>query len=243
MRLEGKVAVITGASSGIGEGVAQRFLAEGAKVIGCGIEKEAAIQDDNMCYVQADLTQFDAALNVITEGVKVFGKVDILVNCAGVTLTGSLEDTTTEDFTKQFDINVVGVFNMCKAAITELKKQPGAAIVNIGSRLGVRPIPARVSYSSSKAAVTMLTKCIAMEYAPFVRANCIHPGLVETPMIKHRIEGSGDPEAARAQMANMYLLKRMGTIDDVANAAIYFASEESSFVTGEEIGVCGGDLI
>ncbi|MGL4737965.1 MAG: SDR family NAD(P)-dependent oxidoreductase [Cellulosilyticaceae bacterium] len=243
MRLEGKVAVITGASSGIGEGVAMRFLAQGAKVIGCGIEEAAKIEDERFCYVQADLTQFEAATKVIEEGVKAFGQVDILVNCAGVTLTGTLEETTTENFTKQFDINVTGVFNMCKAAIGELKKQPGAAIVNIGSRLGAKPIPARLSYSSSKAAVEMLTKCIAMEYAPHVRANCILPGLVETPMIKDRIEGSGDPEAARAQMANMYLLKRMGTIDDVANAAIYLASEASSFVTGESIGVCGGDLI
>ncbi|MEG1149432.1 MAG: SDR family oxidoreductase, partial [Niameybacter sp.] len=117
------------------------------------------------------------------------------------------------------------------------------AIVNIGSRLGMRPIPGRVSYCPSKAAVAMLTKCIAMEYAPFVRANCIHPGLTETPMIKDRIEGSGDPDKVRAEMANMYLLKRMGTIEDIANAAVYLANEESSFVTGEGIGVCGGDLI
>ncbi|MEG0848013.1 MAG: SDR family oxidoreductase [Cellulosilyticaceae bacterium] len=243
MKFIGKVAVITGASSGIGEGVAKRFLEEGAKVVGCGIEATAQIQHENMVYIQADLTQFDAAVQVIEAGRKAFGQIDILVNCAGVTLTGNLEETTTENFTKQFDINVVGVFNMCKAAIGELKQQKGAAIVNIGSRLGVRPIPGRVSYCPSKAAVAMLTKCIAMEYAPFVRANCIHPGLTETPMIKDRIEGSGDPDKVRAEMANMYLLKRMGTIEDIANAAVYLANEESSFVTGEGIGVCGGDLI
>lgn len=243
MKFEGKVAVVTGASSGIGEGVAKRFLTEGAKVIGCGIEETAKIKHDNMIYVQGDLTQYDAAINVIEEGVRAFGQVDILVNCAGVTLTGTLEETTSENFTKQFDINVVGVFNMCKAAIGELKKQKGASIVNIGSRLGVKPIPARVSYCPSKAAVAMLTKCIAMEYAPDIRANCIHPGLIETPMIKDRIEGLGDPDKARADMANMYLLKRMGTIEDVTNAVVYLASEESSFITGEGIGLCGGDLI
>lgn len=243
MKFEGKVAIITGASSGIGEGVTKRFLEEGAKVVGCGIEDRAKIDHENLVYVQADLTNYDASVKVVEEAKKVFGKVDILVNCAGVTLTGTLEETTTENFTKQFDINVVGVFNMCKAAIGELKEQKGAAIVNIGSRLGIKPIPGRVSYCPSKAAVAMLTKCIAMEYAPNVRANCIHPGLIETPMIKDRIEGSGDPDKARAEMANMYLLKRMGTVEDITNSVVFLASEDSSFITGEGIGLCGGDLI
>ena len=243
MRLEGKVAIITGASSGIGEGVAKRFVQEGAKVVGCGIETNLGFEDPNAIYVQADLTKYQESVKVVEAAVKEFGKVDIVVNCAGITGVGSLETTTTEDFQRQFSVNVNGVFHMCKAAIGELKKQKGAAIVNIGSDLGVRPIPERVAYCPSKAAVTMLTKCIATEYAPFVRANCVHPGLVETPMIQDRIENSEDPEAFRASMADIYPLKRMGTIDDMANAVVYLASNESSFVTGESIGVCGGSLI
>ncbi len=243
MRLENKVAIITGASSGIGEGIAQRFIKEGAKVVGCGIEEKLGFQDENAVYVQANLTNYKDALKVVEEAVKVFGKIDVLVNCAGVTGVGSLENTTTEEFTRQFNINVNGVFHMCKAAIGELKKQKNPSIVNIASDLGVRPIPERIAYCPSKAAVIMLTKCIAAEYAPYVRANCFHPGLVETPMIKSRIESAEDPDAFRAGMAQMYPLKRIGTIEDMANVAVYLASEESSFVTGEAIGVCGGSLI
>lgn len=243
MRLEGKVAIITGASSGIGEGIAKRFLKEGAKVVGCGIEEKLSFEDSNAIYVQANLSDYDATTKVVEEAVKAFGKVDILVNCAGITEVGSLETTTPENFQRQFSVNVNGVFHMCKAAITELKKQKGAAIVNIGSDLGVRPIPERVAYCPSKAAVVMLTKCIAMEYAPLVRANCVHPGLVETPMIQDRIDNSEDPDAFRESMAGLYPMQRIGTIDDMANAAVYLASNESSFVTGESIGVCGGSLI
>lgn len=243
MRLENKVAVITGASSGIGEGIAKRFIKEGAKVVGCGIESKLGFEDANATYVQANLTKFEDANKVVEEAVKAFGKVDIVVNCAGVTGIGSLETTSTEEFNRQFNVNVNCVFNMCKAAIGELKKQKGAAIVNIGSDLGVRPIPERIAYSPSKAAVIMLTKCIAIEYAPFVRANCIHPGLVETPMIADRIKNSDDPDAFRASMADLYPLKRMGTVDDMANAAVFLASSESSFITGESVGVCGGSLI
>lgn len=243
MRLENKVAIITGASSGIGEGIAKRFIQEGAKVVGCGIEEKLGFEDSNVTYVQANLTNYEEAEKVVAEAVKAFGKVDIVVNCAGVTGVGSLETTTTEEFQRQFSINVNGVFHMCKAAIGELKKQKGAAIVNIGSDLGVRPIPERISYSPSKAAVLMLTKCIAAEYAPFVRANCIHPGLVETPMIQDRIAASENPDEFRTSMAEIYPLKRIGTTDDMAHAAVYLASNESSFVTGESIGVCGGTLI
>lgn len=243
MRLKDKVAIITGASSGIGEGVAKRFIKEGAKVVGCGIEPSLGFEDPNAIYVQANLSEYEVSAKVVEAAVKAFGKVDIVVNCAGITEVGSLETTTSEEFQRQFSVNVNGVFHMCKAAIGELKKQTGAAIVNIGSDLGVRPIPERIAYCPSKAAVIMLTKCIAMEYAPFVRANCVHPGLVETPMIQGRIESSEDPDAFRASMADIYPLKRMGTIDDMANAVVYLASNESSFVTGESIGVCGGSLI
>ena len=122
MKFENKVVVVTGASSGIGEGVAKMFLEEGAKVVGCGIEPEMKIQDSSAIYVQADLTKFDQAENVITKAVQTFGKVDKLVCCAGVTFIGSLETTNSETFMRELSINLGGVFNMCKAAVPELKK-------------------------------------------------------------------------------------------------------------------------
>lgn len=242
MRLKDRVALITGASSGIGEGIAKRFLEEGAKVIGCGRKEKSSIEHPNYIYVQGDITDFSSMENVVKVGKEKFGKIDSVVNSAGVTFIGDLESTSIEEFKKQFDINVTGTFNVCKAAIKELKQHKGT-IVNIASDLGVRPIPERIAYCASKAAVIMLTKSIAMEYAPNVRANTILPGLVETPMIKDRFDNSEDPEKLREEMANLYLLKRMGTVEDMANAAVYLTSKESSFITGEQISVSGGSQI
>lgn len=150
------------------------------------------------------------------------GKWDSVVNSAGATFIGNLEETSTELFKKQFDINVIGT------------------IVNIASDLGIKPIPERIAYCASKAAVIMLTKSIAIEYAPLVRANCILPGLVETPMIKDRFDNSENPQKLREEMANLYVLKRMGTLNDMSNATVFLTSEDSSFITGSELAVCGG---
>ena len=198
MKFENKVVVVTGASSGIGEGVAKMFLEEGAKVVGCGIEPEMKIQDSSAIYVQADLTKFDQAENVIAKAVQTFGKVDKLVCCAGVT---------------------------------------------VGSDLGVRPIPERIGYCPSKAGVIMLTKCIALEYAPAIRVNCILPGLVRTPMIEQRFQEAEDPKALEESYASLYPLHKMGKVADMANAVKFLSSEESGFITGEIMNVCGGSLI
>ena len=243
MRFENKVVVVTGASSGIGEGVAKMFLEEGAKVVGCGIEPEMKIQDSNAVYVQADLTKFEQAENVIAKAVEAFGKVNKLVCCAGVTFICSLETTSNESFMRELSINMGGVFNMCKAAVPELKKHEGSTIVTVGSDLGVRPIPERIGYCPSKAGVIMLTKCIALEYAPAIRVNCILPGLVRTPMIEQRFQEADDPKALEESYASLYPLHKMGKISDMANAVKFLSSDESGFITGEIMNVCGGSLI
>ena len=216
MRFEDKVVIITGASSGIGEGVAKKFLEEGALVVGCGIEPEMHIQNEHAVYV---------------------------VCCAGVTFVGSLETTDYDRFMRELSINMGGVFNMCKAAVAELKKQEGSTIVTVGSDLGVRPIPERIGYCPSKAGVIMLTKCIALEYAPSIRANAILPGLVRTPMIEQRFTEAEDPAALEEAYASLYPLHKMGKVEDMANAAAFLSSDESGFMTGEIMHVCGGSLI
>lgn len=243
MKFEGSVVVITGASSGIGEGVAKHFLKEGAKVVGCGIEDNMKIEDPNAIYVQADLTKFDQAERVIAEGIKAFGKINKLVCCAGVTFVGSLENTSSEKFMTELSINLGGVFNMCKAAVVELQNHEDATIVTVGSDLGVRPIPERIGYCPSKAGVIMLTKCMALEYAPKMRVNCILPGLVRTPMIESRFTEAEDPAALEEAYASLYPLHKMGKIEDMANAISFLSSNESSFITGEIMQVCGGSLI
>lgn len=243
MRFDNQVVVITGASSGIGEGVAKKFLEEGALVAGCGVEPQMSIESDRAIYVQADLTVPEQANHVIEEAVKKFGRVNKLVCCAGVTFIGSLETTEYETFMKELSINLGGVFNMCKAAITELKKQENSTIVTVGSDLGVRPIPERIGYCPSKAGVIMLTKCMALEYAPSIRVNAILPGLVRTPMIEQRFAEAEDPKALEEGYASLYPLHKMGKIEDMANAIAFLSSEESGFITGEIMQVCGGSLI
>lgn len=240
MRLKGKTAIITGASSGIGEGIAEAFLREGACVVGCGIEAEAKILHEDFSYVQCDLRDYSQVEKVVAKAKELFGKLEILVNCAGVTATGNLETTTSEQFNFQYQINTLGTFNMCKAAIGCLKKEKSASIINVASELGVKAIPDRVAYNPSKAAVVMMTKCIAIDYAPNVRANTILPGLVETPMIENRFKEADNPDELRELYKSFYRLNRLGTVTDMANAAIFLASDESSFITGDDIAVCGG---
>lgn len=240
MKLKNKVAVITGASSGIGKGITERFLKEGAKVVGCGIEDTMEKLSDELIYFKADISIFEDAKKVIEEGIKKFEKIDILVNCAGITGVGNIETTSPKEFEKQFSINVFGSFNVTKAATPELKKSKGASIINIASDLGIKPIPDRIAYCPAKAAIIMFTKCMAIDMGPYIRVNAIMPGLTETPMIKDRIEKSENPDEFRKQMADMYLLKRMCKIEDLANAAVFLASEESTFITGDYMAVCGG---
>ena len=242
MKFENKVVIVTGASSGIGEGVAKMFLEEGARLVGCGIEPAMKIESEKAIYVQADLTDPAQAQNVVDKAVEAFGHVDKLVCCAGVTFIGSLENTEYNTFMREISINLGGVFNMCKAAVKELSEDP--SIVTIGSDLGVRPIPERIGYCPSKAGVIMLTKCIALEYAPKVRVNCVLPGLVRTPMTEQRFLDAEDPAALEEAYASLYPLHKMGKVADMANAVRFLScSEDSGFITGEIMNVCGGSLI
>lgn len=242
-RLEGKIAFITGASSGIGEAIASRFLSEGASVFGCGRRERSALVHERFQYAAADVSVYAGAEAAVAAANARFGALDIVVNSAGITVEGSLESTDSEDFNGMLQINVGGIFNICKACLPLLKRRTGASIINISSDLGVRAIPDRIAYCPSKAAVIMLTRCIALELAPRIRANCILPGLVETPMIRHRFEQAEDPAAVRASMAGLYPLKRIGSVADMAAAAVYLASDESAFITGAELAVCGGSQI
>ncbi len=243
MRLNNKIALITGATSGIGKQIAKDFLKEGAKVIACGRRENLDFTAPNLIYYRCDVTKFSDGQKAVACAISHFGHLDILVNSAGVTTEGNLETTNPKDFIAQYETNVLGVFNICKAAIFELKKQKNAAIINIASELGVKPILDRVAYCPSKAAVLMLTKNIAVDYAPHIRANNILPGLTETPMIEERFLTSKDPKALREMYESFYLLKRLGTTKDIAHAAIFLASDESSFITGADIPVCGGGQI
>ncbi len=240
MLLKDRVAIVTGASSGIGRVIAAFYLAEGAKVIGCGLEDEFDLMNDNFKYIKANICEFNQAQLVMKRCVEEFGYVDILVNCAGITGIGDIYSTSIDEFKRQFEINVFGLYTMTKACISEIEKSDHASIINIVSELGVKAVAQRVAYCPSKSAVEMLTRCLAIDCGPRVRVNGILPGLTETPMTKERFINDKDPDTVRRQVAERYVLKRMCTPEDVANSAVFLGSDKSSFITGDMIAVCGG---
>ncbi len=240
MLLKDRVAIVTGASSGIGRVIAAFYLAEGAKVIGCGLEDEFDLMNDNFKYIKANICEFNQAQLVMKKCVEEFGYVDILVNCAGITGIGDIYSTSIDEFKRQFEINVFGLYTMTKACISEIEKSDHASIINIVSELGVKAVAQRVAYCPSKSALEMLTRCLAIDCGPRVRVNGILPGLTETPMTKERFINDKDPDTVRRQVAERYVLKRMCTPEDVANSAVFLGSDKSSFITGDMIAVCGG---
>jgi NAD(P)-dependent dehydrogenase (short-subunit alcohol dehydrogenase family) len=245
MRLEGKVALITGAARGQGAAEARMFAKEGAKVVladvsdpeGTAVAAEIAEAGGDAIFVHLDVTnedEWDAAIN---SAVASFGKLDILVNNAGIWRRGHVLETSVEQWDDILDINAKGVFLGTKAAIPEMRKAGGGSIINISSTAGLVGSRTSAAYSASKGAVRIFSKSTAIQYAAEgIRANSIHPGPIDTDM--------GDqvwPDAESKELTmNRVALSRIGTAEDVAYGALYLASDESSFVTGSELVIDGG---
>ena len=245
MRLQGKVALITGAARGQGAEEARMFAKEGAKVVladvtdqeGTAVAAEIAEMGGDALYVHLDVTneeEWDAA---VQSAVASFGKLDILVNNAGIWRRGHVLETSSDQWDDIMDVNAKGVFLGTKAAIPEMRKAGGGSIVNISSTAGLVGSKTSAAYSASKGAVRIFTKSTAVQYAAEgIRANSIHPGPIDTDM--------GDqvwPDAAsKAASVTRTALNRMGTPEDIAYGALYLASDESSFVTGSELVIDGG---
>ena len=240
MELAGKRALVTGASSGLGYEIASLFLREGAQVIGVGRRAETELQHARYRYVSCDITDSEQAEQLPDACERWMGGLDLLVNCAGETAIGGIHDTSPEAFRAMFEVNVFGLYNVTRAALPLLEQASEAAIINVGSELGAKAIANRIGYSPAKAAVEMLTRCLAIECAPHIRVNGVLPGLMETPMTEARFSTAPDPDAARKAAAERYLLKRLCTVQDVAEAVLFLASPRSRFITGDMIAVCGG---
>ncbi|MEK6825338.1 MAG: SDR family oxidoreductase [Nanoarchaeota archaeon] len=229
MRLANKVAIITGGSQGIGEAIAQRFKKEGAKVIVFDLEKTKS-EDE---FYQVDISKEDQIRTAINN----IKKVDILVNNAGIYFQESVITTTQEQLDKIVDINFKGTYLMCKHLLPILLKSKGN-IINIASGLGVVPERSSPAYCATKAAIIMLTKCLAQEYASQgVRVNAILPGPIDTPLLRDSFKSEED----RRISENKVPLKRIGTPEEVANVALFLASQEASYVTGGTYAVDGGE--
>ena len=246
MRLEGKVALISGGSRGQGAVEAKLFAKEGAKVVigdildaeGQRIEAEINETGGECVYVHLDVTSEEDWRNAIGQAVSRFGKLDILVNNAGIYPPASIEDTTEELWDRIMDINGKGVFLGTKLAIPEMRKAGGGSIINISSVAGLRASAGAAAYGASKGAVRLLTKSTAIQYAgDNIRCNSVHPGVIETDMTLPNLLRDED---ARQRSADRVPLGRIGQPEDVAWGVLFLASDESSFMTGSELVIDGG---
>ncbi len=239
MRLKGKVAIITGAAQGMGASHARLFIEEGAKVVLTDLnvakgEQLAKNLGDNALFVKHDVTVSSDWDNVIQQTQQKFGRIDVLVNNAGIVYIKSLFDVTEDDYKKIFNINQLSVFLGTQKVGRVMKEQSSGSIINISSISGL--VGGAIGYTDTKFAVRGLTKAAALELANYgVRVNSVHPGVIDTPMIHQ-----GDSEAQIDAFAQSIPFKRVARPDEVSKCVLYLASDDSSYSTGAEFIVDGG---
>ena len=244
--LTNRIALVTGAGSGIGAAIAVTLAAAGARVYVTDRNEAAARNTAAGIHGTATALTLDVtdeqqcserARHVLAES----GRLDILVNCAGIGHVGTILQTAGDDLDRVYACNVRGVFNVSKVFVPSMLRHRSGSIVNIASVGGVVGIRDRLAYCTSKFAVVGLTKSMALDHArDGVRINCICPGRVETPFVAKRLAEYADPEQARREMTESQAVGRMGRPDEIAAAALYLASDESAFITGSALMIDGG---
>ncbi|NBD13750.1 MULTISPECIES: glucose 1-dehydrogenase [Corallococcus] len=248
-RVEGKVALVTGGAGGLGAASARMLAREGARVVVTDRrEAEARAVAESLgeagLFVQLDVTQEDQWVHALARTVEKFGRLDVLVNNAGMGIVKDVEEMTLDEWKLVHSVNLDGVFLGCKHGIRAMK-QCGAqgSIINISSIAGIVGVGQFPAYSSSKGGVRLLSKSVALHCAAKgygIRCNSIHPGYVETAMVEALSQASGQAEKTRARMLKGIPMGRFGEPDDVANAVVYLASDESKLMTGAEMILDGG---
>ncbi|MCH7628024.1 glucose 1-dehydrogenase [Novosphingobium percolationis] len=244
-RLAGKIAFVTGAASGLGAAIARAYVAEGASVVIADIDDDAgqalAAELGNARFVHLDVTSEESWASAIAT----CDAIDVLVNNAGITTLGSIEDCTVAQFRHELDIDVLGVFMGIQAALPKMKAR-GGSIINMSSLAGISASANLVVYNAAKAAVTLMTKSCALHFAQKgygIRCNSIHPGAIHTPIIDKVLAQSDDPEALYQSFVATHPIGRLGKPEEIAAIAIYLASDESAFATGAEFRIDGGASI
>ncbi|MEM8633808.1 MAG: glucose 1-dehydrogenase [Pseudomonadota bacterium] len=252
-RLSGKIAIITGGASGIGAATAHRFAQEGARVLvaDLNLSKASDVARDigeAAIAIEHDVRAPESWKTVI-ERAKDWGQLTTLVNSAGISVPGSIEDVSIEQFRNILSINLEGAFLGCKFAISAMKEVTGGSIVNVGSTLGVKSASLFPAYSSSKGGVRMLTRSIALHCAEQgydIRVNTLIPGAIHTEMVEGIVAAGEAAGQTRKQtidrIASIHPMKRLGTALEAANAIVFLASNDSSFTTGADLSVDGGHL-
>ena len=248
MDLSGRVAVVTGAAKGIGRGCAEVLAAAGAHVVVADIDREngaavaAAIngQGGSALFVHTDVRNSPAVAVMVAAAVERWGRLDVLVNNAGWHNSKGLLDCTEADWDSILELNLKSVFLCSKAAFPALKETRGA-IISIGSMVGLIGQKDSVAYTASKGAIISMTRSLALDVAPYgIRANCICPGVVDTPLLQEYLAMQSNPEQRRQEFAALHPLERIGTPTDIARAVLFLASDAAAFITGTILPVEGG---
>lgn len=255
MNLKGKVALITGGGTGIGAAIAKRFVADGAKICITGrrqamLDKIAqSLPSDTVSTSSGDVTQYGDVERMVETALQLEGRLDVLVNNAGIDPGGTVTGLDLELWRKVIDINLTGAFLTMKACIPHMMKGGGGSIINISSLGGLRCLPGMAAYCTSKAALNMLTKQAALDYGPFkVRCNAVCPGATRTEMLEEALSPLGntlktDVDGVFACISSNVPLHRVAAPDEIAGICSYLASDDSSFMTGSVLLIDGGSSV
>ena len=246
-RLAGKVALITGAGSGIGKATATLFAREGAKLVltdvnAPAVEAVAAELGGGAVGLGHDVTSEAAWDQVMAEAKRAFGKLDVLVNNAGIGRATPILETSLAQWREVISVNLDAVFLGCRAGVAAMKEQ-GGSIINISSILGLVGSPLTAAYAASKGGVKLMTKTLALEVAQNgwkIRINSVHPGYIDTPMVGAAIASAPDAAQRRAYIIAQHPLGRLGQAEEIAEGILFLASDASSFMTGSELVIDGG---
>jgi len=248
LEFDGRVVLVTGGASGIGLSCGEMFAGQGARVVLSDRDvprgQEAA---DGLGgrghFLHLDVRDEQRWSEAVDEVMGQFGRLDVLVNAAGIGVHASIEETTLADWREVQAVNVEGGFLGCRTAIAAMRCGDGGAIVNVSSTAGLRGVAKLAAYNAAKGAVRLLTKSVALHCAEQgynIRCNSIHPSYVDTPMVQGMIEGSDDPERMRQILQRVSPMHRLGRAEEVAALVVFLASDEASFINGAEVPVDGG---
>jgi meso-butanediol dehydrogenase/(S,S)-butanediol dehydrogenase/diacetyl reductase len=234
--LSGRVALVTGGRGGIGRAICTRFLREGATVFAADLTNEGSLSTsaDDSRFVRLDVTSEDEARAAMARVAQECGRLDILVNAAGIEIEKTIEHTSLAEWNRIFAVNVTGTFLTSKYALPLLRKSENASVINFGSYDGFIADPGLAAYCATKGAVHALTRAMACDYGPEgIRVNAICPGYVDTPMLRSFFKDAGDIGTLETAVRGVHPLRRFGTPDDVANLVNWLASDEARYASGQ----------
>lgn len=249
MSLEGRVAIVTGGGMGIGEGIARELAAAGAAVVVSDVNDDAGEKTASelkeagakAAYVHCDTSKEDEVKALIEAAVQEFGKLDLMVNNAGLGIFKSVTEATVEEFDRAIAVNLRGPFLCMKHAAAPMREAGGGSIINIASVHSVQNVGGTAPYAASKGGVAALTRAAAIDLSPDnIRVNAICPGWTDTPLVQGIFDAADDPEAARKEIEDRQLLKRLGTPKDIGQAAVFLAGDGSTYMTGSLVFVDNG---